>query len=133
MSERRKHPRLEREYPVDIRLFDVPLTATAYKLPLVRCRATDISESGLRLETPVEMPVGHRVHLRVMIDDPPCSYLHTALVRWVRPSENEAFTTGVEFISASQVHHQDWSELVHQVMRETGAAQIQAGIRTGLN
>ena len=114
MSERRIHPRIARDYPVDIRLFDVPHTATSYKLPLVHGRALDISESGLRVETPVEMPIGHRIHL------------HTALVRWVRPSEKEAFTTGLEFVMASTAGRQDWSELVHQVMREVGLSGLQS-------
>ena len=130
MSDRRHHPRITREYPVDIRLFDVPHTATSYKLPLVHGRALDISETGLRIETPVEMPIGHRIHLRVMVDNPPSSYLHTALVRWVRPTTKEPYTTGLEFVTTTAASRQDWSELVHHVMREVGLSGLQSSPAT---
>lgn len=119
MRERRLYPRVERDFPVDIRLFDVPPTSTTYKLPLVQARTRDISMSGLQIVTPVEMPVGHRMHLRVVVDDPPSSYMHTARVRWVRPHEPKAFTAGVEFVMETTNSKRDWSELVEQVIRES--------------
>ena len=117
MKDRRSYPRLEQSLPVDIRLFDVAPTATSYKLPLVRGRTLDISMTGLRIVTPLEVPVGHRMHVRVMVDDPPSSYLHTALVRWVRPADDETFSAGLEFVMESATSQQDWSELVETVAR----------------
>lgn len=122
MRERRIHPRVDREFPVDIRLFDVPPTSTAYKLPLLRARTADISMTGIRILAPVEMPVGHRMHLRVVVDDPPSSYMHTALVRWVRPAEPNVFSVGLEFVLETANSKRDWSELVEQVIREHNTA-----------
>ena len=123
MKDRRNYPRIEHAFPVDIRLFDVPPTATAYKLPLLRGQTTDLSKTGLRIVSPVEMPVGHRMHLRVVVDNPPSSYMHTARVRWVKPEENHAFSAGVEFIMETATSQQDWSELMEQIERD---AQEQA-------
>lgn len=117
MKDRRSYPRLEKKLPVDIRLFDVAPTATSYKLPLVRAKTEDISMTGLRLVTPLEVPVGHRMHVRVMVDNPPSSYLHTAMVRWVQPSNDKTFSAGVEFVMESAASQQDWSELVETVAR----------------
>jgi len=117
MKDRRIYPRLEKELPVDIRLFDVAPTATSYKLPLVRGRTLDISKTGLRLVTPLEVPVGHRMHVRVSVDNPPSSYLHTALVRWVQPVDDKTFSAGVEFVMETAVGQHDWSELVDTCSR----------------
>ena len=121
MKDRRNYPRIEHSFPVDIRLFDVPPTATAYKLPLLRGQTADLSKTGLRIVSPVEMPVGHRMHLRVVVDNPPSSYMHTARVRWVKPEENHAFSAGVEFIMETATSQQDWSELMEQIERDTHA------------
>ncbi len=118
MKDRRSYPRIEHSFPVDIRLFDVPPTATAYKLPLLRGQTADLSKTGLRILSPIEMPVGHRMHLRVVVDNPPSSYMHTALVRWVKPEDNNAFSAGVEFVMETATSQQDWSELMEQISRD---------------
>ena len=122
MKDRRSYPRIEHSFPVDIRLFDVPPTATAYKLPLLRGKTADISQTGLCIKSSVEMPVGHRMHLRVVVDNPPNSYMHTAMVRWVRPADNNTFNAGGEFVMETASSQQDWSELMEQISASAPAS-----------
>jgi hypothetical protein len=61
----------------------------------------DISVGGMKLTTPISMPVGTRLWLQLSIPDVPISVNAMAEVRWTKP-QDLLFSSGLKFESISK-------------------------------
>jgi uncharacterized protein (TIGR02266 family) len=89
-QERRKHPRLRFEVPVDIKSGHYLYVA----------RTDDISEGGVFLRTPAAIRLGSTVHLHLRVGDATVSVI--GKVCWSKPTEDgKQEGVGVQFYDMS--------------------------------
>lgn len=121
MVNRRQHPRIEFHQKVEIKLYHVDGHPDLAGQTLVG-QSSDISEGGVGIRLPRDIPVGTEMKLRVFVMDPPSAFIHRAAVRWVLGDEKRTnFFIGVEFIGSSPEHMSEWRDLVrHLAFRAQG-------------
>lgn len=118
--ERRRHERVAYETDVRVKLYTVSgYVDLADKV--LYCRTADLSESGIRLSSDIEIPVGSELEMSVVSEDPPKAFTHRGEVRWVLDDVDPGkFSIGIEFIQASDGHRDAWREFVAARIAQNG-------------
>ncbi|MFH0909367.1 MAG: PilZ domain-containing protein [bacterium] len=107
--DKRKQKRAEYKHPVVLEVMSELLTV-AESYP---CNVRDVSARGARVESPVDLPAGTRVRIKITIEN--MSGRHTVApygrVRWTRKTgENGPWQMGIELSATPSTDFQKWAE-----------------------
>lgn len=74
---------------------------------------SDFSASGIRIVLGEELPIGATVELVLVLLDPPATFQHFGLVRWIKQSADERkYFIGLEFQGSSPAVMQMWLKML---------------------
>jgi hypothetical protein len=116
MKEQRQQSRMAFDRDVNVKLYAVD--GQKAEILSVQGRTADISENGMSLVLSAPVQTGATLKLRVAIADPPCAFIHDAIVRWTHPMESPPLCwAGVEFTGASKSHMDEWRSQVRSIVQ----------------
>ncbi|MDA1087654.1 MAG: PilZ domain-containing protein [Verrucomicrobia bacterium] len=124
--DRRRHARAAYEADVRVKLYTVSGYVDLADKVLYCCTA-DLSESGIRLSSDIEIPVGSVLEMSVVSEDPAKVFTHRGEVRWVFDDIDPGkFLLGIEFIQSSSGHRDEWLEFVSARVKREAEKQASA-------
>jgi c-di-GMP-binding flagellar brake protein YcgR len=100
-SERRIAPRLEEDNDVTITIISKEKNLPQEKINYNLCK--DISESGIRIQANIFLPVHTKLHIKVILKNPPQMITTFAKVKWIKKLPTiDFYEAGLEFINTSK-------------------------------
>jgi hypothetical protein len=112
--EKRREPRVRGTHQLMAKFLS-PTNAEGASPRVLFCSTEDLSRSGLRLIADRDLPVGSRVWMNLGITDPPRSFRHVGLVRWVvQTQQPPGFAMGIEFTETAEATA--WQEFIERLI-----------------
>jgi len=114
MKERRKHERLEDRNRTQITVLSAP-KAHDLEYRSFSCFTQDVSNGGVSLFVPHEVPVGSKLELVVKSGRPRRSAWHVGRVVWSRRQDgSSSHCLGVRFMSSPEQAIRAWQEILRE-------------------
>ncbi len=85
MNEKRKNGRASTHCPVVVKLLTID-GKPQRDAPPYYCHAADLSTTGIRLVLSTDLPVDAMLELVIVMLDPPATFRHLGVVRWISVS-----------------------------------------------
>lgn len=104
-ADRRRAARQPRQ---DVLFIQITVDTTGPTRRTVRCRAADVSGSGLRVTLDEPVSKGTGIDLWIRLDDLARNYLLRGRVRWSDPARCEA---GIAIVGAAGTDYWEWQSL----------------------
>ena len=111
-SEKRKHPRLEKEHNIALKILpkDAPAPTKEHMFFHV---AQDISLGGLRFSTALNLAIDTNLQVHMAIQEPLMAITRTAVIRWVKSlPDGNGHSVGIEFVNTSDADARVWTDYV---------------------
>ncbi len=110
-SDRRRHLRLTRDDPVHVKIMASNVAPELVDVTL-RCSTLDVSASGIKLESAVQVPEFSEIEIWVDVSASAQKYFLHGLVKWSAPSvQANQFEIGVQLLNMPFSDYLSWVSL----------------------
>ena len=110
-SDRRRHLRLTRDDPVHVKIMASSVAPELVDVTL-RCSTLDVSASGIKLESAVQVPEFSEIEIWVDVSASAQKYFLHGLVKWSAPSvQANQFEIGVQLLNMPFSDYLSWVSL----------------------